>query len=286
MKIVEDRKVLQLQVDEWRNQGLKIGLVPTMGFFHEGHLALMRRAASCCDKVITSLFVNPMQFGPNEDLDAYPRNFERDRSLAEQENVDILFCPDTTQMYGANFQTRVTIDNLSKGLCGASRPGHFDGVATVVTKLFLAAKPHVAVFGQKDFQQLAIIRQMVEDLNFDIEIIGHPIVRESDGLAMSSRNKYLNEHERKIAVCLYESICKAKQMFGQKGDLLTSAEVENMVRSHIEQHPECRVDYASVVHKTTLQHVEKCNENSMLTLAVKVSNKVRLIDNSPLQENI
>ncbi|SHO50111.1 pantoate--beta-alanine ligase [Desulfopila aestuarii] len=286
MKIVEDQKVLQRQVDDWRRQGLKIGLVPTMGFFHEGHLALMRKAASCCDKVITSLFVNPMQFGPNEDLDAYPRNFERDRSLAEQESVDVLFCPDTTQMYGENFQTRVMVEKLSKGLCAASRPGHFDGVATVVTKLFLAAKPHVAVFGQKDFQQLAIIRQMVEDLNFDVEIIGHPIVRESDGLAMSSRNKYLNEQERKIAVCLYESICKAKQMFGKMGDLLTSAEVENMVKSHIEQHPECRVDYASVVHKTTLQHVENCNENSMLILAVKVSNKVRLIDNSPLQESI
>jgi len=236
--------------------------------------------------VITSLFVNPMQFGPNEDLEAYPRNFERDRSLAEQEKVDILFFPDASQMYGENFQTRVTVDNLSKGLCGASRPGHFDGVATIVTKLFIAAKPHVAIFGQKDFQQLAIVRQMVEDLNFDIEIIGHPIVRESDGLAMSSRNKYLNERERKIAVCLYESICKAKRMFVRQGENLTSVEVENMVKNHIEQHPECQVDYASVVHKTTLEHVERCNINSMLILAVKISNKVRLIDNSPLQDSI
>jgi pantoate--beta-alanine ligase len=286
VKIVEETGVLQRQVDEWRSQGLKIGLVPTMGFFHAGHLGLMRKAVSCCDKVITSLFVNPMQFGPNEDLDAYPRNFERDRLLAEKERVDILFFPDTRQMYGENFQTRITVEHLSQGLCGASRPGHFDGVATIVTKLFLAAKPHVAVFGQKDFQQLAIIRQLVEDLNFDIEIIGHPIVREADGLAMSSRNKYLNEQERKIAVCLYESICRAKLLFGQKGERLTSAELESMVKSHIEQHPECRVDYARVVDTITLRPVDNCNKNSRLIMAVKINDKVRLLDNSPLQDSI
>lgn len=286
MKIIEDRKELQRQADEWRRHGLRIGLVPTMGFFHEGHLALMRRAGSCCDKVITSLFVNPMQFGPNEDLDAYPRNFERDRSLAEKENVDILFFPDVTQMYGDNFQTKVTVERLARGLCGESRPGHFEGVATIVTKLFLAAKPHVAVFGQKDYQQLAIIRQLVEDLNFDIEIIGHPIVREPDGLAMSSRNKYLNEDERKIAVCLHESILKAKQLFQKKNENLAAAEVEQMVKSHIEQHPECRLDYARVVNRTTLEQVENCNMDSMLILAVKINEKVRLIDNSPLQDGL
>ena len=286
MKVITHHKELQQQVDEWRHQGYRIGLVPTMGFFHEGHLSLMRKAASCCDKVITSLFVNPLQFGPTEDLESYPRNFERDCALAEKECVDILFSPDAGDMYGEKFQTKVTVGSLGNGLCGASRPGHFDGVATVVTKLFLAAKPHVAVFGQKDFQQLAIIRQMVEDLNFDIEIIGHPIVRESDGLAMSSRNKYLDERERKIAVCLYESIGRARQMFLEQGEGLASANVENMVKSHIEHHPECRVDYAQVVHRLTLQHVERCDNDSMLILAVKINNKVRLIDNSLLADSI
>lgn len=286
MKIIDDISSLQDRADRWRQQDLRIGLVPTMGFFHEGHLSLMRKAKTCCDKVITSLFVNPIQFGPNEDLDAYPRNFERDRDLAERVGVDILFCPEPSAMYGENFQTRVSVARLSQGLCGTSRPGHFDGVTTVVCKLFLAAKPHVAVFGQKDFQQLTLIRQMVGDLNFDIEIIGHPIVREPDGLAMSSRNKYLNEHERRIAVCLYETIYKAKQMFQVKGEELATAEVEQMAYSHIEHHPECRIDYATVVDGTTLAQIENCNRNSVLMLAVKINDKVRLIDNSPLGDDV
>lgn len=213
MKIITEVCELQHQADTWRRQGLRIGLVPTMGFFHAGHLALMQRAASCCDRVITTLFVNPMQFGPTEDLDAYPRDFARDSQLAEQEGVAILFAPDRRQMYGPDFQTTVTVEHLASGLCGASRPGHFAGVATVVTKLFLAAKPHVAVFGQKDFQQLALIRQLVLDLNFDIEIIGHPIVREVDGLAMSSRNKYLDAYERQIAVCLLRQSARRSKCF-------------------------------------------------------------------------
>lgn len=286
MKIIQDIPSLQERVDQWRRQDLRIGLVPTMGFFHEGHLSLMRKAKSCCDKVITSLFVNPIQFGPNEDLDAYPRDFERDRDLAERIGVDILFCPEPSLMYGENFQTRVTVAHLSQGLCGATRPGHFDGVTTVVTKLFLAAKPHIAVFGQKDYQQLAVIRQLVNDLNFDIEIIGHPIVREPDGLAMSSRNKYLDEHDRKIAVCLYETICTAKQMYQAQGEKLTTAEVKQMAYSHIEDYPECKIDYATVVDRITLAPTEHCNHNSVLMLAVKIRDKVRLIDNSPLCDEI
>ena len=282
MRIIETVQQLQHQADEWRKDGLTIGLVPTMGFFHEGHLALMRKAAEVCDRVVTTLFVNPMQFGPSEDLDAYPRNFERDRSLAENVGVDVMFCPGVEEMYGANFQTRVTLEKISQGLCGASRPGHFAGVATVVAKLFLAAKPHAAVFGQKDFQQLALIRQMVRDLNFDIEIIGHPIVREEDGLAMSSRNKYLDNHERTIATCLYQAICQAQEMYRERGTGSSAREVEEMAVALIESNRECKVDYARVVDRDSLEQVSACSDTSMLMLAVKVNDKVRLIDNAPL----
>lgn len=242
----------------------------------------MRAAKSCCDRVIVTLFVNPIQFGPNEDLDAYPRDFLNDSALAESEGVDLLFCPDASQMYGENFQTTITVRLLSQGLCGANRPGHFDGVATVVSKLFNAAKPHVAVFGQKDFQQLALIRQLVDDLNYDIEIIGHPIIRESDGLAMSSRNKYLDVHERHIAICLYTAILAAKKLFRESGGRLAAERIVESARDIIESHPECVVEYVSIVNKTTLKPVETADDESMLILAMKVNNKVRLIDNAPL----
>jgi pantoate--beta-alanine ligase len=202
--------------------------------------------------------------------------------MAESVGVDILFAPIPEQMYGPRFQTRLQVEKLSLGLCGASRPGHFDGVATVVTKLFLAAKPHVAVFGQKDFQQLAVIRQLVEDLNFDIEIIGHPIVREADGLAMSSRNTYLDGRERAIAVCLYQSIGRARQYCAAATGPVEISEVEQLVRSMIEVNEECRVDYVKVVDGRTLESQSSTDKNSMLILAVKINNRVRLIDNSPL----
>lgn len=282
MRIVNTVAELQQQADSWRSQGLRIGLVPTMGYFHEGHLALMRCAAESCDRVVTTLFVNPTQFGPNEDLDAYPRDFERDRRLAESVGVDILFCPEVDEMYGQESETRVVTGQLAKRLCGASRPGHFDGVVTIVTKLFLAAKPHVAVFGQKDFQQLAIIRRMVDDLKFGIEIIGHPIVREADGLAMSSRNTYLDKDGRKAAVCLHESLCLAQAMYGAGPHPLAAAQVADKVTNHIEQHRQCRVDYVAIVHNRTLEPIEICDGNSHLVLAVRVNDKVRLIDNGPL----
>lgn len=282
MKVVRTTEELQQQANEWRRNGLTIGLVPTMGFFHEGHLSLMRRARQESCRVITSIFVNPMQFGPNEDLDSYPRSFERDRVMAESEGVDLLFCPEPEEMYGERFQTRVCVEKVSQGLCGADRPGHFDGVATVVTKLFNLAKPHKAVFGQKDFQQLAVIRQLVADLNFDIEIIDHPIVREKDGLAMSSRNKYLDEDERKVAVCLYEAIVQAKKMLADAGGTLQAKEIVTMAEGLIEHHPECSVEYVSVVNRQTLSPVELADADSVLVLAMKVNNKVRLIDNSPL----
>ncbi len=284
MKVIHTVEGIRDQVNEWHQQGLRVGLVPTMGFFHEGHLSLMRCAVGCCDKVIVTLFINPLQFGPNEDLDAYPRDFERDGALATAENVDVLFCPDSTVMYGRNFQTTVSVGLLSQGLCGADRPGHFDGVATVVTKLFHLTKPHVAVFGQKDFQQLVLIRQLVEDLNFDIEIIGHPIVREDDGLAMSSRNKYLDTEERKIATCLYKAIVEAKKMFRQSSGVLRAGEIKKMAYAMIETHPECCVEYVSVVNRQTLKEVETADSDSRILLAMKVNDKVRLIDNSPLAD--
>ncbi|MFV0439362.1 MAG: pantoate--beta-alanine ligase [Desulfopila sp.] len=284
MKIVQEIPLLRATVEEWRRQGQKIGLVPTMGFFHQGHLALMKTAKSCCDKVVTSLFVNPLQFGPGEDLTSYPRDVARDRGLAEEAGVDILFCPQPEAMYGGNFQTRITVEHLSQGLCGEDRPGHFDGVATVVSKLFLAAQPHVAVFGQKDYQQLAIVKQLVNDLNFGIEIIAHPIVREDDGLAMSSRNKYLTPHERKIAVCLYQAICAARKLYRQQGEQLLADEVVQLVRSQIEHYPECGIDYVAIVDQTTLRPTEKCNKFSQIMLAVKINGRVRLIDNAPLDE--
>jgi len=282
VRVIQTTEELQRQANEWRAAGLTIGLVPTMGFFHDGHLALMREARKQCDRVITTLFVNPMQFGPNEDLDAYPRNLDRDREMAEGEGVDLLFCPSQTEMYGENFQTKVSLAKISQGLCGADRPGHFDGVATIVAKLFNLARPHIAVFGQKDFQQLALIRQLVADLNFDIEIIGHPIVREDDGLAMSSRNKYLDSDERQIAVCLYQAIVEAKRMVAEAGGSRSAHEIITMAENMIERHPECSVEYVRVVDKATLRPIDLAGADSVLVLAMKVNNKVRLIDNSPL----
>lgn len=285
MKLVRNVKDMQRLSREWKKQGYSIGLVPTMGFFHEGHLSLMHMAREKCDRLITTLFVNPMQFGPNEDLDAYPRNLEKDQSLAASENVDVLFCPDAKEIYGENFQTTISLRVLPKGLCGADRPGHFDGVATVVTKLFNITQPDLAVFGQKDYQQLALIRQLVADLNFDIEIIGHPIVREPDGLAKSSRNTYLDAEERAVATCLYAAINEAKKMVTRNGGSCSSEEIIQMARDTIERNPQCRVEYVSVVHKQTLQNVAIADRDSVLALAMKVNNKVRLIDNSPLSND-
>jgi pantoate--beta-alanine ligase len=242
----------------------------------------MRSAKGRSDRVIVTLFVNPIQFGPNEDLESYPRDFARDRSLAENEGADILFCPEAAEMYSNNFQTKVSVGLLSQGLCGADRPGHFDGVSTVVTKLFNITKPHIAVFGQKDYQQLAVIRQLVSDLSFDIEIVGHPIVREKDGLAMSSRNKYLDAEERTVATCLYSAIVEAQAMFRQHEGTLRAERIEIMARKKIESHPQCSVEYVRVIHAHTLQHVTTTDKESVLVLAMKVNRKVRLIDNALL----
>lgn len=264
----------------WSNEVIAssgtIALVPTMGYFHEGHLSLMRLASRLADRVVVGLFVNSLQFGPSEDLGSYPRDLARDSGMAAGENVDVLFVPDEKEIYEPGFNTRVRVDSITDTLCGKQRPGHFEGVTTVVAKLFNIVKPHIAVFGQKDFQQLCVIRRMVRDLNWDIEIVGHPIVREQDGLAMSSRNTYLSDEEREKALCLYKAIRHAKQRFdkGLTDAKLLIAEIRDIILIN----PGVTVDYISVVDKYNLSDKEVIDSNSVVALAVKVG-KTRLIDN-------
>ena len=258
--------------------GKMIGFVPTMGFFHEGHRALMRRAGELADQVVVSLFVNPTQFGPQEDLAAYPRDFDRDQELAASVGVDVIFAPEPEDMYPTGFNTIVNVGgDLTDRLCGASRPRHFAGVATVVSKLFNIVRPDLAVFGEKDFQQLAVIRRMTEDLNLGVEIIGHPIIREADGLALSSRNTYLQEAEREAALSLSRALVMARTMVADgERDVERLAAV---LRKSILSFPGTELDYVSFVDQFTLQPVVEVDKDTVLALAVKINGKVRLIDN-------
>jgi len=264
-----------------RQSGRSIGLVPTMGYFHDGHLSLMRQAAALTDQVVVSLFVNPLQFGPGEDLARYPRNFERDRDLAARSGVAVLFAPTAAAMYPEPPETRIAVGRLGVGLCGRSRPGHFDGVCTVVGKLFNIVSPELAVFGRKDFQQLAVIRQMTVDLNWGVKIVAHPIVRESDGLAMSSRNRYLSGLERQSATCLYRAIVRARQLAaageGEVAHLLSA--VEQIIAAH----DNVCLEYTEIVSATTLVPQLLVGPNSLLALAVRIG-ATRLIDNAMLLE--
>jgi pantoate--beta-alanine ligase len=261
--------------------GLRLALVPTMGFFHEGHLSLMRKAAKQADQVVVSLFVNPTQFGPQEDLATYPRNFERDQALAAQEGVAVLFAPEAAAMYPQGFMTHVNVgEALTSPLCGASRPGHFAGVATVVCKLFSIVHPQVAVFGEKDMQQVAVIRRMTADLDLGVEIIAHPTIREPDGLAMSSRNSYLRPEERVSALSLSQALALARTLVAQ--GQTRSPDLLARLRDFILSFPYTSVDYLSVVHRHSLQDMAEVNEESMLALAVQIGGRVRLIDNGPL----
>lgn len=269
------------QAAEWRRQGLKIALVPTMGCLHAGHVSLMRKAATCADRIVVTIFVNPIQFGPNEDFASYPRQLELDCRLAEQEGVHLVFCPEANDMYGPSFQTKVSIGQLSQGMCGADRPGHFDGVATVVLKLFHLTRPDVAVFGEKDFQQLAILRRMTADLNLDIDIVGCPIVREPDGLAMSSRNKYLQGESRSQALCLVNAIRAARRLVAEARTPVAAAAVIAQTREIIAR-AGGKLDYAVVIDQDSLQDESVVSKNSVLALAVKIGGKVRLIDNARL----
>ncbi len=281
MKLVTSLEQMRTLSSQWKQEGRKIGLVPTMGFFHEGHLALMREARKLCDKTVVSLFVNPIQFGPSEDLEAYPRDLDRDMELAAEQGVDVLYHPDAKQMYPPGFQTTVQAGELAIGLCGGKRPGHFDGVCTVVNKLFNQVQPHLAVFGEKDFQQLAVIRRMVNDLNINVDIRGYPTVREPDGLAMSSRNSYLNPEERKKALCLSQSIAFAQEL-SVKDRTVDLRMLENTIIDRINKVEGCRVDYVSIVDETTLQPSSQVDSNCVLVMAVFINNSVRLIDNGKL----
>ncbi|MCI7738484.1 MAG: pantoate--beta-alanine ligase [Lachnospiraceae bacterium] len=261
-------------VKEWKKEGKSIGLVPTMGFLHEGHASLIARARKENDIVVVSDFVNPTQFGPNEDLEAYPRDFERDSALCESLGADLIFHPEPEEMYHDPCAF-VSIDTLSETLCGKTRPIHFKGVCTVVSKLFHIVAPDRAYFGQKDAQQLAIIKKMVLDLNFDLEVIGCPIVREEDGLAKSSRNTYLSQEERKAALCLSKAVKKGQELI-QAG---CSAEaVLAPMRAIIEAEPLAKIDYVSMVDALTMQPVENVEKDVLVAMAVYIG-KTRLIDN-------
>ncbi|MDX1763945.1 MAG: pantoate--beta-alanine ligase [bacterium] len=259
-----------------RAEGRSVGLVPTMGYFHEGHLSLMRAARSENDLVVVSLFVNPTQFGPDEDYDRYPRDLNRDVELALAEGVDVLFTPDREEMYPEGEATRISVVGLSEKLCGASRPGHFQGVATVVAKLFNIVRPHRTYFGAKDYQQTVIVRKMAADLHFDLEIVIQPTVREDDGLAMSSRNAYLNEDERKAAICLKESLDQAVQRID--GGERNADRIRGGIRERIGRESLARIDYVSVSESATLTEVSVIQGEVLIALAVFVG-ATRLIDN-------
>lgn len=256
--------------------GKTIALVPTMGYFHEGHLRLMRLAVAKADTVVASLFVNAMQFGPREDLEKYPRDFDRDRELAAKEGVDVLFVPAAEEMYPPGYSTRVRVDHLTATLCGRQRPGHFEGVTTVVAKLFHIVKPHMAIFGAKDFQQLAVIRKMVKDLDWDIDIIGHSIVRDLDGLAMSSRNVFLAPEERQKALSLYRAIEHARSRVGE--GLTDAGRLMEEIRDILLASAGVSIDYVSIVDNESLAAKNTIDKKSVLALAVQVGN-TRLIDN-------
>lgn len=261
-------------VSRWKSQGKSIGLVPTMGYLHRGHGSLVKKAAEENDVVIVSNFVNPTQFGKNEDLNSYPRDLDADCKLCESLGADLMFCPQPQEMYD-NPLAFVNIDLLSQWLCGKSRPVHFRGVCTVVTKLFNITKADRAYFGEKDAQQLLIIRKMVKDLNFDVEVVGCPIVREADGLAMSSRNAYLNEQERKAAKCLSKSVELGKSKI-KKG--MIAQELKDYMKEVIESEPLAEIDYLEVVDLNTLQPVDRIDESVLVAMAVNFD-KARLLDN-------
>ena len=259
----------------------RIGFVPTMGYLHEGHMSLIKKAKELGDIVVASIFVNPIQFGPQEDLAKYPRDFKRDTSLLEKEKTDIIFHPFTEEMYFHDFSTYVEVKELQDFLCGKTRAGHFVGVATVVTKLFNIVKPHFAVFGQKDFQQLVIIEKIVRDLNMDIEIIGHPTVREKDGLAMSSRNTYLSKSERDKALLISASLKKAEKLFleGERKAAILKKEVEGVLR----QKEGVNIEYIDICNAHTLEGLDTIKNRAVLAIACRIG-KTRLIDNTILTE--
>ena len=276
MRIIELPRDMQRISENLRRDGETIGFVPTMGAFHDGHLSLMRAARQSCSRVVVSLFVNPTQFGVGEDLAKYPRTFEKDAALAEQVGVDYLFAPTERAMYPEGYATYVQVERLTEVLCGAARPTHFRGVTTIVTKLFNIVRPHRAFFGQKDAQQTLVIRKMVEDLNMDIEIVELPIVREPDGLAMSSRNQYLSPDERKEAVVLYKSLQEARRLIenGERNAERIVTAMEDVIGTA----PHAQIDYVKVVDSKRLESLDELEGEALIALAIRVGS-TRLIDN-------
>ncbi len=280
MRIVHTVREMQ-QISEGLRAGDKrIGLVPTMGYLHEGHLALVRKARELADTVVVSIFVNPIQFGPKEDLASYPRDFERDRGLLEREGTDIIFFPEVPEMYPEGFSTYVEVRGLGDHLCGLRREGHFVGVATVVAKLFNAVKPHLAVFGQKDYQQLKIIQRMVRDLNMAVDVIGLPTVREAGGLAMSSRNAYLSEGDREKALLIHASMEKVKAMV-RSGER-NAGVLKGEARKVLESEDGIDIEYVDICDRETLEDVAVIGDTALFAVALRVG-KTRLIDNTILE---
>ena len=271
---------MQAKALAWRREGKRIAFVPTMGFLHEGHAALLRDARKRGDVLVLSIFVNPTQFAPHEDLDRYPRDLPRDLAIAEKEGTDVVFLPTRETMYPAGYSTYVNVSGVADPLEGEKRPGHFRGVATVVLKLFQCVQPHAAVFGEKDWQQLAVIRRMTADLNLPVEIVGHPIVREADGLAMSSRNTYLSAAERARALSLSRGLAKAEALF--RGGERSAAKLIAAASAEIRHDPDAAipvgVEYVALVDPDTLQAADPAGARALMALAVKVG-KTRLIDN-------
>ena len=282
MEIIKKIKLMQEVSDKWRREGNIISCVPTMGFLHQGHVELLSVGREKGDRLIMTIFVNPTQFGPHEDYERYPQDTEGDLDKARSAGVDAVFMPTVEEMYPDGFQSTITVDNITQYLCGKSRPGHFAGVTVVVAKLFNITKPHLAIFGEKDYQQLIVIKQMVRDLNMDIEIIGAPTVREKDGLAMSSRNNYLSPEERLSALSLKKGLDFAKKMVTE-GER-ESAKIKNTVRELILSHPFTEIDYITICDPEKLTDMENIDRPSLLALAVRVG-KTRLIDNIIVRTN-
>ncbi|PIE66486.1 MAG: pantoate--beta-alanine ligase [Desulfobacterales bacterium] len=276
MEIIESTKMMADYSQKLREKGNTIALVPTMGFLHKGHLSLMEAAKSHADTILVSIFVNPTQFGPNEDLDTYPRDMERDLALCRDMGVSAVFTPTVEELYPQDFQTYVELTRLPLHLCGLSRPGFFRGVATVVSKLFHITCPHVAMFGEKDFQQLVVIRQMVKDMCMPIKIVGVPIVRESDGLAMSSRNAYLTPEQRSNALLLSKSLENAKKMTAQ-GET-DASKILRQTRQILLSCPDMKIDYVSICDPDSLEETDRIQAPALLALAATLG-KTRLIDN-------
>lgn len=276
MNIASNIKDVREVVNEWKAEGLMVGFVPTMGYLHEGHKSLIERAVKENDKVVVSIFVNPMQFGPKEDLASYPKDLGRDTVVCEEAGADLVFHPEKEEMYNEDFCTFVDMDGLTKGLCGASRPIHFRGVCTVVNKLFNIVKPDRAYFGDKDAQQLAVIKRMVRDLNIDIEVVGCPIIREEDGLAKSSRNTYLSKEEKEAAVILSKSLNIGRKAL-DNGER-KSKKIIDLIKDSISSEELARVDYIEVVDSLSLEEVDNIKKPILIAIAVYIG-KTRLIDN-------